>query len=50
MCGIAGIYAISNGHNAEKQVFKMTKAQHHRGPDDRGVLMLSTEPLSLIHI
>ena len=44
MCGIAGIYAISNGHNAEKQVFKMTKAQHHRGPDDRGVLMLSTEP------
>src|SRR5882724_3435478 len=38
MCGIAGIWNLSNGHDAEPAVGAMLDAMQHRGPDGRGAV------------
>lgn len=37
MCGIAGIWNRSRGHDAEARVSSMLDAMAHRGPDGRGL-------------
>lgn len=43
MCGIAGIYMMPD-NQAEIRVEKMIRVQRHRGPDDRGVMVVSGKP------
>ena len=37
MCGIAGIVSLSEQGNEAGRLSEMTKALHHRGPDDHGI-------------
>ena len=43
MCGIAAFLGKSNPQKVEAVVRRMTEAQAHRGPDDRGVEVLCAE-------
>jgi asparagine synthase (glutamine-hydrolysing) len=38
MCGIAGVWNLRDGHDAEGAVGAMLDAMRHRGPDGRGML------------
>ncbi len=38
MCGIAGIWNLRGGHDADRAVGAMLDAMQHRGPDGRGML------------
>ncbi|HUJ52603.1 MAG TPA: asparagine synthase (glutamine-hydrolyzing) [Steroidobacteraceae bacterium] len=49
MCGIAGVYAPQNRLNADL-VIPMLASMAHRGPDDRGVQVLSEGELVLGHL
>lgn len=45
MCGIAGIYSFSSvAGEVRGKVEDMIRVQHHRGPDDNGVSVVSEEP------
>lgn len=48
MCGIAGIYTITNSSTTEARGKKMVNALYHRGPDDNGVLVLSDKPFVVV--
>jgi asparagine synthase (glutamine-hydrolysing) len=43
MCGIAAFLGKSNPQKVEAVVRRMTEAQAHRGPDDRGVEVVCAE-------
>jgi asparagine synthase (glutamine-hydrolysing) len=40
MCGIAGIWRLDGGPVRPERVRRMTRAMHHRGPDDEGYVAL----------
>ena len=43
MCGIVGVVAKKNKENISmKEILKMNELQKHRGPDDRGVVVIDT--------
>ena len=48
MCGIVGIYTITNSSTTEARGKKMVNALYHRGPDDNGVLVLSDKPFVVV--
>ncbi len=47
MCGINGIYGLSDPDKAKQKIASMNKAMEHRGPDDDGVFV--KEKIALGH-
>ncbi len=52
MCGIAGLYSLSNLENSELRNIgtKMLSSMKHRGPDDEGIWINNTNNLLLCHV
>lgn len=48
MCGIAG-WLEPGGRRPEAQLQSLAEALQHRGPDDRGTLVLEEQGLALVH-
>lgn len=44
MCGIAGVLTTRDGAPAMEAVGRMVQLQHHRGPDDSGLELVSKQP------